>query len=85
MVQKNSGNGIAAATQTDVLPASGVILLGTFNKAGVARALIRNSQRRVEEVSVGDMIGRQYVAAIDSGTLVLMKNGEIQRLTIPGK
>lgn len=74
-----------AATQTGVLPLSGVVLLGTFTRFRGARALIRTPGGDIAEVTIGDRIGGRHVAAIEDGTLVLMRHGRTDRLTVPGR
>lgn len=75
---------LAAATTKNALPLNGIALLGTFEKPSGPEALVRYSNGRVEMVGIGDKIGWRQVVAIDSGTLVLMRNGEALRLSMPG-
>lgn len=84
-IQASTALSAQGATQSNAMPASGVVLLGTFTKFRAAHALIRNAAGRVEKVTIGDRLGRQQVVAIDPGTLVLMHNGQIQRLYVPGE
>jgi len=75
---------LAAATTENALPPDGIALLGTFEKPSGSEALIRYDNGRVRKVGIGDTIGRRQVVAIDSGTLMLMRDGKALRLTMPG-
>ncbi|MEZ5674788.1 MAG: hypothetical protein R3D81_05975 [Thalassovita sp.] len=71
-----------AATQPEALPLAGLTLLGTILAPKGARALLRQSGR-IKQVSTGDRIGGHVVTSIDSGSILLARNGQVQALRVP--
>lgn len=72
-----------AATLSDSLPLHETALLGTYERAEGAQALIRTRSGEIVSVRLGDRVDRQQVAAIDTGLVVLMRNGKATNLTMP--
>ncbi|MDX1785536.1 amidophosphoribosyltransferase [Roseovarius sp. ZX-A-9] len=72
-----------AATQEAEIP-SGTVLIGTINAKNRAYALVKSSRGEITQVKPGDRIGRQTVAAIEQGQIILMHNGQTERMVIPG-
>ena len=72
------------ATQTDRLPNSDVVLLGTFGTESAPGALLRFRSGKVQRVALGDRVPGGRIVAIDDQHLILSRNGGTQRLTIPG-
>lgn len=72
-----------AATQSDSFPLHETALLGTYERAEGSQALIRTRRGEIVTVRLGDKVERQQVAAINTGLVVLMRNGKVTNLTMP--
>ncbi|MFY9238939.1 MAG: hypothetical protein WAO78_08745 [Roseovarius sp.] len=72
-----------AATIEGALPNDPVILLGTFSAPTGTFALIR-ARGEIQRVILGDAVGRETVAAIEDGSLVLVRGARTDVLQIPG-
>lgn len=72
-----------AATIEGALPNDPVILLGTFSAPAGTFALIR-ARGEIQRVTLGDNVGRQTVAAIEEGSVVLVRGTRTDVLHIPG-
>ncbi|QIE44548.1 pilus assembly protein PilP [Pseudohalocynthiibacter aestuariivivens] len=72
-----------AATQEVQIP-SGTVLIGTVTAKNRAYALVKSSTGKIVQVKPGDQIGKQTVAAIEQGQMILMHNGRTERMLIPG-
>ena len=74
----------SAATQDDVLPRRGIVLLGTFVKPDGPYALIRAGDGRIARVSPGDRIGGLRITAIEPGLVHINRNDRPGRLRMAG-
>ncbi|MEL6608658.1 MAG: hypothetical protein AAFO93_07085 [Pseudomonadota bacterium] len=72
-----------AATQQDVLPSGGMVLLGTMGAEGAKSALVRMSNGTTERVEPGDTVARFTVTAVAEGRLYLQRKGETTVLGVP--
>jgi len=71
-----------AATNKGALSLRDLTLVGTFIKPR-PEALIRHRSGRIEKVTLGDTVDRKQVVAINSGLVVLMRNGQAENLKMP--
>lgn len=71
------------ATQENVLPRTGLVLLGTMINDEAPRALVRIRHGDIRRVGPGDKVGRALVMAIEPGAIYLARGGNSQRLAIP--
>jgi len=74
---------LETATERDTLPLEILTLIGTFVRPDSSDALIRRGNGRIERVRMGDRLGWRRVAAIEPGALILTRNGDTHRLSIP--
>ncbi len=73
----------AAATETALLPLHEIALLGTFERKDSVHALIRTKRGAVAHVTLGDRVERREVVAIQSGRVILSRNGRTETLEMP--
>jgi hypothetical protein len=72
------------ATRPHVLKRSRTSLLGLFGPADKMRALVRLPGGKVQQVEPGQRLAGGRIVAIDADGIMLLKNGETGRLSIPG-
>lgn len=72
------------ATRPHVLKRSKTTLLGLFGPADGLRALVRLPGGKVQQVAPGQRIAGGRIVAIDADGIMLLKNGETGRISMPG-
>lgn len=75
---------LVKATETKVLPLTGISLIGTVVSPTNPKALVRLRKGVIRRVGVGDKVGSSKVIAIEAGAIYLARNGQNQKLTLPG-
>lgn len=71
------------ATRSHRFDPTAPMLIGTFGRAEAPRALIRLPSGKIADVARGDRLGRDLVAAIEDGTVILARGGRSTRLVLP--
>lgn len=71
------------ATQADMLPRRGLVLLGTFVKTEGSQALVRLPSGKIQSIAEGDKVGGANVTAIKHGAIILARKGSASRLEMP--
>ena len=74
---------LSKATEADVLPLTGISLIGTIVGANNPKALVRLRKGVIRRVGLGDRIGSSRVVAIEDGAVYLARNGKNQKLSLP--
>ncbi len=72
------------ATREAVLPMRALSLLGTFGTADALQALLRTPRGNILRVHAGDTVGGDRIAAVESGLVVLERQGKTRVLRMPG-
>ncbi len=72
------------ATQTDALNPSRLTLLGIFGPNDDLRALVRLPGGKVRTLAPGQRFGRSKIVGIDAAGLMVVKNGQTRRISMPG-
>lgn len=72
------------ATRPHILNRSKTTLLGLFGPGDKMRALVRLPGGRVQRVAPGQRLAGGRIVAIDAEGIMLRKNGETGRISIPG-
>ncbi len=71
------------ATQNDVLNRGGTDLIGLFGPKTGLTALVREAGGRIRRVKAGDRLSLGRVLAIDETGVIINRNGQNRRLTLP--
>lgn len=71
-----------AATEEGMLPSRTLVLLGTMTGPD-PRALVRLPSGRIETVKPGARLQGYDVAGIQDGLVLLVRNGQSRRLSMP--
>jgi len=71
------------ATQTQDFRPGETLLIGLFGPQARLSALVRSSNGTIRRVEVGERLDSGRIIGIDTEGLVLEKNGETWRLTLP--
>ena len=71
MSEKTNSTTAKLATQSGVLPLRSLQLIGTVTSENTRRALLRQADRKITTVSVGDKLRQGTVIAIDEGAVIL--------------
>jgi len=74
----------AEATQSVTYDPTRPLLLGTYGKPAGRHALLRLPNGAIRTVAPGDRLGRTIVASIGAGTVWLSRDGQPERLEMPG-
>ncbi|SFR47312.1 hypothetical protein [Litoreibacter janthinus] len=74
---------LKAATEDSTLPLTQLALIGTVERPGETRALMRHGNNRIEIVATGDVIDGRKVVAIETGLVILAREGSTERFVIP--
>ncbi len=89
MTSKTDAGGTPAtvadlATRPQALEPGEMVLIGLTGSARGFRALLRLPGGRIRTVTPGDRVAWGRVVAIDETGVVFHRNGETQRITLPG-
>lgn len=74
----------SAATQEGALPLHSLVLLGTMQSPAGPKAMLRTRAGRIRTVEIGSRVKGGKITAIDTGSIIISRNGAGQRLKIPG-
>ncbi|WP_159089204.1 pilus assembly protein PilP [Tateyamaria sp. Alg231-49] len=83
MSEKTNSTTAKLATQSGVLPLRSLQLIGTVTSENTRRALLRQADRKIKTVSVGDKLRQGTVVAIDEGIVILNTTNGTHTLRIP--
>jgi len=72
------------ATQVAALDHAMLTLLGIFGPNDDLRALVRLPGGKVRTVAPGQRFGRARIVGIDAAGLMVVKNGQTRRISMPG-
>jgi hypothetical protein len=82
--EETPANVAQMATTKNVLERSTIDVIGLFGPESRMSALIRTSTGSIRRVEIGDSLGLTgRIVAIDAQGVILSRNGENRRLTLP--
>ena len=82
---ESTGQVAAHATQPAAINRNALNLLGLFGPAQDMRALIRMPGGRIVQISPGERLSGEIVAAIDANGVILQKRGQTRRIAMPSE